>query len=81
MPQPFKRGDVHVKNRISLRKSFHRSFNTFFTQQMQYGKRRTIGVVADVVRLSAIKLKLWVKAGKLNHTFQPMLFDDAFSDF
>ena len=81
MPQLFKRCSVRIKYCIGLRKSLHRSLDTFLAQQMQYRKRRAVGVVADVIRLRAIKLKLRVKAGQLDHAFQPMLIDHAFSYF
>jgi hypothetical protein len=81
MTELFKRGNIHFKNRIGLRESLNRTFNTALTQQMQYGKRRTVGVVADLVKLGAVKLELRVLAGQLDHTFQLVLIDHAFGYF
>ena len=65
----------------SLWESRHRPFDALFAQQVQHGEGCAVGVVADVIRLSAIELKLRMKAGQLDHALPRMLLDHAVGHF
>ena len=80
MPQLFKRPDIFFKYSFGLGKRLHRPLYAFLAQQMKYRKRCSVGVVADIVGLGAVKLKPWMKAGQLHHAFESMLVQHAFGN-
>jgi len=47
----------------------------WLAQQMQGGKRRPVGVIADVVGRGVGELELRMETGKLDHPFQPVLLN------
>lgn len=75
MAEIAQRADVAPIDLIGVGHRRNGSLDTGFSQKMQHGEGRPIGIVFDVFGLAIGKLVLWVKTGDLQLSFQVQLLD------